>query len=156
MLFLANPSTPKVRDAMTHWQTTHLGMIATPAQGNPLMLGVPWCADNGIFGGAYPGDQEYLDWLAHWPLWAARTCLFAVAPDVVGDAAATLDQSAPMLPRIREYGIPAGIVFGFPVTTENGEYKIVEGLAIDAFSQECIDKTLAELQGEQDGVKHLL
>ena len=48
------------------------------------------------------------------------------------------------------------IVFGFPVTTENGEYKIVEGLSIDAFSQECIDKTLAELQGEQDGVKHLL
>ena len=34
--------------------------------------------------------------------------------------------------------------------------KIVEGLSIDAFSQECINKTLAELQGEQDGVKHLL
>jgi malate dehydrogenase len=29
-------------------------------------------------------------------------------------------------------------------------------LAIDAFSQSCIDKTLAELQGEQEGVKHLL
>ncbi len=43
-----------------------------------------------------------------------------------------------------------------PVTTENGEYKIVEGLEIDAFSQECINTTLAELQGEQDGVKHLL
>ena len=60
------------------------------------------------------------------------------------------------VPSNGEYGIPAGIVFGFPVTTENGEYKIVEGLPIDAFSQECIDKTLAELQGEQDGVKHLL
>ena len=60
------------------------------------------------------------------------------------------------VPSNGEYGIPAGIVFGFPVTTENGEYKIVEGLEIDAFSQECIDKTLAELQGEQDGVKHLL
>ena len=42
------------------------------------------------------------------------------------------------------------------VTTEGGKYKIVEGLDIDAFSQERIDKTLAELQGEQDGVKHLL
>jgi len=60
------------------------------------------------------------------------------------------------VPSNGEYGIPAGIVFGFPVTTENGEYKIVEGLEIDAFSQECINKTLAELQGEQDGVKHLL
>jgi malate dehydrogenase len=54
------------------------------------------------------------------------------------------------------YGIPKDIMFGFPVTCENGEYKVVEGLEIDAFSQECIDKTLAELQGEQDGVKHLL
>jgi len=55
-----------------------------------------------------------------------------------------------------EYGIPEDIIFGFPVITENGEYRIVEGLEIDAFSQECINKTLAELQSEQDGVKHLL
>ncbi len=55
-----------------------------------------------------------------------------------------------------EYGIPKDIIFGYPVTTENGEYKIITGLDIDAFSQECINKTLAELQGEQDGVKHLL
>jgi malate dehydrogenase len=47
-------------------------------------------------------------------------------------------------------------MFGYPVTCSGGEYKIVEGLEIDAFSQECINKTLAELQGEQDGVKHLL
>ncbi len=60
------------------------------------------------------------------------------------------------VPSNGEYGIPKGIVFGFPVTTENGEYKIVEGLDIDAFSQERINITLAELQGEADGVKHLL
>ncbi len=55
-----------------------------------------------------------------------------------------------------QYGIPKDVIFGFPVTTENGEYKLVEGLAIDEFSQQRIDKTLAELLGEQDGVKHLL
>jgi malate dehydrogenase len=55
-----------------------------------------------------------------------------------------------------EYGIPKDIIFGYPVTCAGGEYKIVEGLTIDTFSRECIDKTLAELQGEQDGVKHLL
>ena len=60
------------------------------------------------------------------------------------------------VPSNGEYGIPKDIMFGYPVTTENGEYKIVDGLEIDAFSQECINKTLAELQGEQDGVKHLL
>ncbi len=60
------------------------------------------------------------------------------------------------VPSNGEYGIPKDVIFGFPVVTEGGKYKIVEGLAIDAFSQKCIDKTLAELQGEQDGVKHLL
>ena len=55
-----------------------------------------------------------------------------------------------------EYGIPAEVMFGYPVTCEGGDYKIVAGLPIDAFSQECINKTLAELHGEQDGVKHLL
>jgi malate dehydrogenase len=47
-------------------------------------------------------------------------------------------------------------VFGFPVTTENGEYKIVQGLQIDAFSQERINLTLKELQEEREGVKHLV
>ena len=55
-----------------------------------------------------------------------------------------------------EYGIPKDVMFGFPVTTEGGEYRIVEGLEIDAFSQQRIDLTLKELQEEQDGVKHLL
>ncbi|MFN3297809.1 malate dehydrogenase [Caldimonas sp.] len=60
------------------------------------------------------------------------------------------------VPSNGEYGIPKDVMFGFPVTCEGGDYKIVEGLPIDAFSQECIDKTLAELLAEQDGVKHLL
>ncbi len=60
------------------------------------------------------------------------------------------------IPSDGQYGIPKDTMFGFPVTCEGGEYKIVEGLEIDAFSQECINKTLAELEGEKDGVKHLL
>jgi len=60
------------------------------------------------------------------------------------------------VPSDGQYGIPKDVMFGFPVTTEGGKYKIVEGLAIDAFSQKRIDLTLAELQAEQDGVKHLL
>jgi malate dehydrogenase len=54
------------------------------------------------------------------------------------------------------YGIPNDTMFGFPVTVDNGEYKVIEGLPIDAFSQERINLTLKELQEEQDGVKHLL
>jgi malate dehydrogenase len=60
------------------------------------------------------------------------------------------------VPSNGEYGIPKNTMFGFPVTTAGGEYKIVEGLPFDEFSQGCIVKTLAELVGEQDGVKHLL
>jgi malate dehydrogenase len=55
-----------------------------------------------------------------------------------------------------QYGIPKDIMFGFPVTCEAGEYRLVEGLALDAFSQECIARTLKELQEEQAGVAHLL
>ena len=60
------------------------------------------------------------------------------------------------IPSDGQYGIPKDTMFGFAVTCEGGEYKLVEGLTIDAFSQECINKTLAELEGEKDGVKHLL
>ncbi len=60
------------------------------------------------------------------------------------------------IPSDGQYGIPLDIMFGMPVVCEAGEYKVIEGLAIDEFSRKCIDKTLAELQGEQDGVKHLL
>jgi len=60
------------------------------------------------------------------------------------------------LPSNGEYGIPKDTMFGYPVTCEGGKYMIVPGLAVDEFSQGCIDKTLAELVAEQDGVKHLL
>jgi len=60
------------------------------------------------------------------------------------------------VPSNGEYGIPKDVMFGYPVTCAGGEYKLVEGLPIDAFSQECINKTLAELLEEQEGVKHLL
>jgi malate dehydrogenase len=60
------------------------------------------------------------------------------------------------VPSNGEYGIPKDVMFGFPVTTEAGRYKIVEGLPVDEFSKACIDKTLGELLAEQDGIKHLL
>ena len=60
------------------------------------------------------------------------------------------------IPSNGDYGIPKDVMFGFPVTTENGKYKIVEGLSIDEFSQDRINKTLKELQDEQAGVAHLL
>ncbi len=60
------------------------------------------------------------------------------------------------IPSDGHYGIPKDVMFGFPVTCEAGVYRIVEGLPIDAFSQQCIDKTLKELLDEQAGVAHLV
>ena len=60
------------------------------------------------------------------------------------------------IPSDGQYGIPKDTMFGFAVTCEAGEYKVVEGLTVDAFSQECINKTLKELQDEQAGVALLL
>jgi malate dehydrogenase len=58
------------------------------------------------------------------------------------------------IPSDGQYGIPKDTMFGFPVTCANGRIHLVEGLPIDAFSQECINKTLKELQDEQAGVAH--
>jgi len=55
-----------------------------------------------------------------------------------------------------DYEIPKDVMYGFPVTCANGEYSVVQGLEIDAFSRERMTHTLNELLEEQDGVKHLL
>jgi malate dehydrogenase len=60
------------------------------------------------------------------------------------------------IPSDGQYGIPKDVMFGFPVTCEAGTYHLVEGLPVDAFSQQCIDKTLKELLDEQAGVAHLV
>jgi len=54
------------------------------------------------------------------------------------------------------YGIPQDVMYGFPVTTANGEYELVEGLEIDPFSRERMDATLKELEEERAGVSSLL
>ncbi len=60
------------------------------------------------------------------------------------------------IPSDGSYGIPEGIIYGFPVTTQNGEYTMVRDLEIDQFSRERMDRTLQELLEERDGVKDLL
>ncbi|ARE65391.1 malate dehydrogenase [Moraxella catarrhalis] len=59
------------------------------------------------------------------------------------------------IPSDGSYGIPKGTMFGFPVTTENGEYQIVQDLQIDGFSQERINITLNELEEERAAIDHL-
>ena len=59
------------------------------------------------------------------------------------------------IPSDGSYGIPAGVMFGYPVTCANGEYKIVQGLELSDFSKTRAAATHKELLEERDGVKHL-
>jgi len=60
------------------------------------------------------------------------------------------------VPAEGSYGISAGVVFSYPVTVSNGDYRIVPGLAVEEFSRQRLEATYAELREERDGVKSLL
>jgi hypothetical protein len=93
-----------------------LGQIVTPAEGKQPVDGAEWIADNSVFSGKYPGDEQYLAWLTGLP--HKDRCRFAVAPDVVGDAGATLARSRPMLGPIRALGLPVAYVAQNGATVE--------------------------------------
>lgn len=104
-MYFANPCGPAAIDAM---RAGTLGYIDTPAQGNRRPEGVKWCADNGAFSDRFNEGKWWAFLNAN--AYAAADCLFAVAPDVVGDAAATLERSLLWLPKIRALGYPAAFV----------------------------------------------
>lgn len=104
MRYYANPS-KGARDAMT---AGLIDCIVTPLQGNRHVDGVPYSADNGCFGKGYPGDDAWFQWLTQLP--DKHLCRFAVAPDVVGDADATLARSTPWLAKVRALGLPVAFV----------------------------------------------
>jgi len=60
------------------------------------------------------------------------------------------------VPSDGSYGIPEGVIYGYPVTTRGGSYQVVKGIEISEFSRKRMDATLKELHEERDGVKHLL
>jgi malate dehydrogenase len=59
------------------------------------------------------------------------------------------------VPSDGSYGVPEGLISGFPCTTKGGVWTIVQGLDIDAFSRERIDASVAELGEERDAVAEL-
>ncbi len=60
------------------------------------------------------------------------------------------------VPSDGSYGIPAGIVFGFPCECKGGSFKIIQGIEIDDYSRDKMNKTLKELTDEADAVKDML
>jgi malate dehydrogenase len=54
------------------------------------------------------------------------------------------------------YGIEPGLIYSFPCQCAEGQWHIVQGLEISAFSREKMDATAQELTEERDAVAHLL
>ena len=75
--------------------------------------------------------------------------------DWVGGTAAG-DWTSMAIPSDGSYGIPEGLIYSFPVTIENGAYRIVPDLEIDEFSRGKMNATRAELEEERDAVRELL
>lgn len=104
--------------------------MLTPRMGQQPPAGRPWAADTGRYSSPHEyTDAKYLAWLGRMPV---DGCLFATAPDVVGDAAATLEMSRPMLPRIRALGYKAALVAqdgleGLPVPWDEFDCLFVGG-----------------------------
>ena len=54
------------------------------------------------------------------------------------------------------YGIEEGLIYSYPVTCADGNYEIVQGLAINDFSKELMLSTEQELKDERDAIASLL
>ena len=60
------------------------------------------------------------------------------------------------IPSDGSYGIPEGVIYGYPVTCKDGKYEIVQGLEIADYVREAMDASYEELKSEADAVKELL
>jgi len=60
------------------------------------------------------------------------------------------------IPSDGSYGIPEGVLYGYPCTCRNGRYEIVQGIELSDFSRTAMQATLKELHEERDSVRSLL
>jgi len=141
MIYFATSSSPTIRDHMTRG---NLGMMATPADGRSPATAAVWAADNGCFGKGYPGDDGYLAWLRKHAEHAPR-CVFATAPDVVGDAAATLERSEPFYEPIRALGYPVALVAQDGLTVDATPWDQIDALFIGGSTEWKLGASAREL-----------
>jgi hypothetical protein len=106
-MYLSGADSPQLRER----RHQAIGLMCQPKSGvSRFITQYPtWAADNGCFSqGERFKVEHWLSWLADLSPYR-KSCLFAVAPDVVADAKATLARSLPIIPRIREFGFPVAL-----------------------------------------------
>ena len=110
VIYLSTPPTTANHCAMV--ADGSLGVMLTPRVGRSISSAKAWpiwAADNGCFSAADKFNlSRYLSWLDR--MRAVSGCLFATAPDVVGDAVATWERSHAVLPQLRALGYRAALV----------------------------------------------
>lgn len=138
-----------IRPTATHPQ---LGVIITPAHGNSPAVCLPgriWAADNGCFA---QGEQfktgRYITWLEERVAPYRDTCLFATAPDVIGDAEATWKRSAPVLPLLRALGYPAALVAQNGIDPRSLDWNAFDVLFLGGDTQWKLSQTTRQLVTE--------
>ena len=113
MIYLTPANTAAVRDLIDE-HPARLGALVTPRTWRPQLHSYDrwtWAADNDCFSLAEKFELgSFVAWLEAVPAEARARCVFATAPDVVGDWSATVERSTPALPLIRAAGFPAGLV----------------------------------------------
>ncbi len=108
MMYLTGSVGPLVRPLI---DTGVLGLLNTPRSNYKVQSDWVWAADNGCFNAkTYVGDDSWSGWLSKFDMHQRAGCLFATAPDVVGDSVASLQRSIPFLPVIRELGYRNALV----------------------------------------------
>jgi hypothetical protein len=151
VIYFVNPSTQVIRDAIR--ERRDLGIIATPNSTRPSQWvdDARWIADNGCFGKNFNED--------HWWRWLKLRaepsddfqhdrCLFATAPDVVGDHGATVERSAPWLARIRDLGYPAAFVAQDGATASTVPWDDLDALFLGGTTEFKLSTTARGLTGE--------
>lgn len=127
------------------------GFMLTPMMGNrPNMAATYWAADTGCFNQPEKFHlTEYLDWLEDRQAYTAR-CLFATAPDVVGDALATLASSHEVLPMIRDRGYRAALVAQDGLENLSVPWDLFDCLFIGGSTEWKLSESAYELAAQAD------
>lgn len=144
-MYLGTPSTPAIRHAMT--KRDDLGAMVTVSQGNRIPEGVPVGIDNECFlhPERFKNGDAFLQLIAQFD---PDDVLFATAPDIVGDWAATLQRSRPWLDRIRTAGVPAAIVIQNDATVPTVPWNDVDAVFIGGTTDWKLGPRVVEITAE--------
>lgn len=126
MIYLSGAKNDAIADDLA---AGRVGLLNTPKNAYTLDGVAVWAMDNGAYTDTYPGDDAYLSTLTRYAEHRDR-CLFVAAPDVVGDADATLAQFAPMARRIRAAGWPVALVGQDGMENREAPWALVDWLFV--------------------------